>query len=100
MDFVLGEDSSCYPGRVEVVRTKGFSPLKNAPGTGADAPEMSRGNLLAQHRRFLEASDATVREDIEIELLLLMLYAGEGLSEYHRSSECERKGSPLFERPQ
>ena len=65
---------------LEVARVEEFSPLKNAPGTGADDPETSRRDLLAQHRRFLEASGATVREGVEIELSPLVSYAGEGLA--------------------
>ncbi|KAH9958899.1 nucleotide-diphospho-sugar transferase, partial [Lactifluus volemus] len=65
---------------LEVARTDEFSPLKNAPGTGSDDPETSRRDLLAQHRRFLEAAGATVREGVEIELSPLVTYSGEGLA--------------------
>lgn len=64
---------------LEVARNEEFSPLKNAPGTGSDDPETSRRDLLAQHRRFLEAAGATVAEGVEIELSPLVSYAGEGL---------------------
>ncbi|KAH9932039.1 nucleotide-diphospho-sugar transferase [Epithele typhae] len=64
---------------LEVPRAEEFSPLKNAPGTGADDPQTSRRDLLAQHRRFLEAAGATVGEGVEIELSPLVTYAGEGL---------------------
>ena len=64
---------------LEVARNEEFSPLKNAPGTGSDDPETSRRDLLAQHRRFLEAAGATVEEGVEIELSPLVTYAGEGL---------------------
>ena len=64
---------------LEVARADEFSPLKNAPGTGADDPETSRRDLLAQHRRYLEAAGATVKEGVEIELSPLVTYAGEGL---------------------
>ncbi|KAI0714899.1 nucleotide-diphospho-sugar transferase [Earliella scabrosa] len=64
---------------LEVARAEEFSPLKNAPGTGSDDPETSRRDLLAQHRRFLEAAGATVEEGVEIELSPLVTYAGEGL---------------------
>ena len=64
---------------LEVARSEEFSPLKNAPGTGSDDPETSRRDLLAQHKRFLEAAGATVAEGVEIELSPLVSYAGEGL---------------------
>lgn len=64
---------------LEVARADEFSPLKNAPGTGADDPGTSRRDLLAQHRRFLESAGATVQEGVEIELSPLVTYAGEGL---------------------
>ncbi|KAH9849229.1 nucleotide-diphospho-sugar transferase [Lenzites betulinus] len=64
---------------LEVARADEFSPLKNAPGTGADDPDTSRRDLLAQHRRYLEAAGATVLDGVEIELSPLVTYAGEGL---------------------
>jgi len=64
---------------LEVDRYEEFSPLKNAPGTGSDDPQTSRRDLLAQHKRFLEAAGATVAEGVEIEISPLVSYAGEGL---------------------
>jgi UDP-N-acetylglucosamine/UDP-N-acetylgalactosamine diphosphorylase len=64
---------------LEVARAEEFSPLKNAPNTGSDDPQTSRRDLLAQHRRFLEAAGAKVQEGVEIELSPLVSYAGEGL---------------------
>jgi len=64
---------------LEVARNEEFSPLKNAPGTGADDAETSRRDLLAQHRRFLERAGATVKEGVEIEISPRVSYAGEGL---------------------
>ncbi|KAI0033972.1 nucleotide-diphospho-sugar transferase [Vararia minispora EC-137] len=64
---------------LEVARKEEFSPLKNAPGTGTDDPETSRRDLLAQHRRFLEAAGARVADGVEIEISPLVSYAGEGL---------------------
>ncbi|OJT08992.1 UDP-N-acetylhexosamine pyrophosphorylase [Trametes pubescens] len=64
---------------LEVARADEFSPLKNAPGTGSDDPDTSRRDLLAQHRRYLEAAGAKVLEGVEIELSPLVTYAGEGL---------------------
>ncbi|KAJ8593225.1 nucleotide-diphospho-sugar transferase [Rhizopogon salebrosus TDB-379] len=64
---------------LEVARNEEFSPLKNAPGTGADDPDTSRRDLLAQHKRFLERAGAQVKDGVEIELSPLVSYAGEGL---------------------
>jgi UDP-N-acetylglucosamine/UDP-N-acetylgalactosamine diphosphorylase len=36
--------------------------------------------LLAQHRRFLEASGATMREGVEIDPSPLVMYTDEGLA--------------------
>jgi UDP-N-acetylglucosamine/UDP-N-acetylgalactosamine diphosphorylase len=64
---------------LEVERREEFSPLKNAPGTGSDDPDTSRHDLLAQHQRFLENADATVKPGVTIELSPLVTYDGEGL---------------------
>ncbi|KAF9531918.1 UDP-N-acetylglucosamine diphosphorylase [Crepidotus variabilis] len=64
---------------LEVERREEFSPLKNAPGTGSDDPETSRRDLLAQHKRFLEAAGAQLKDGVEIEISPLVSYAGEGL---------------------
>jgi UDP-N-acetylglucosamine/UDP-N-acetylgalactosamine diphosphorylase len=64
---------------LEVVRNEEFSPLKNGSGTADSNPETSRSDLLAQHKRFLEAAGATVKEGVEIEISPLVSYAGEGL---------------------
>jgi len=64
---------------LEVERQEEFSPLKNAPGTGADDPDTSRRDLLAQNKRFLEKAGAKVKEGVEIEISPLVSYSGEGL---------------------
>lgn len=64
---------------LEVERKEEFSPLKNAPGTGADDPGTSRADLLSQHKRFLERAGATVKDGVGIEISPLVSYAGEGL---------------------
>ncbi|EKM61610.1 uncharacterized protein PHACADRAFT_248306 [Phanerochaete carnosa HHB-10118-sp] len=64
---------------LEVARNEEFSPLKNAPGTGSDDPGTSRRDLLAQHRRFLEAAGAKLADGVEIEVSPRVSYAGEGL---------------------
>ncbi|EPQ60445.1 nucleotide-diphospho-sugar transferase [Gloeophyllum trabeum ATCC 11539] len=77
---------------LEVARDEEFSPLKNAPGTGADDPDTSRRDLLAQHRRFLERAGAKVKEGVEIEISPLVSYAGEGL-ESVKGKTFTRSGS-------
>lgn len=64
---------------LEVAREDEFSPLKNAPGTGTDDPDTSRRDLLAQHKRWLEAAGAKVSDGVEIEISPLVTYGGEGL---------------------
>ncbi|KAI8145172.1 nucleotide-diphospho-sugar transferase [Fennellomyces sp. T-0311] len=71
---------------LDVDRKDEFSPLKNAPGTGADCPETSRRDIIAQHIRFIEAAggkvvgaDADDAEKIQFELSPWVSYAGEGL---------------------
>ncbi|OBZ91181.1 UDP-N-acetylhexosamine pyrophosphorylase [Choanephora cucurbitarum] len=74
---------------LEVDRKDDFSPLKNAPGSGADCPETSRRDIVAQHVRFIEAAGGKVVgehegdfEKLEFELSSWVSYAGEGLVEY------------------
>jgi UDP-N-acetylglucosamine/UDP-N-acetylgalactosamine diphosphorylase len=64
---------------LEVDRKEDFSPLKNAPGTGADDPETSRRDLLARQKAFLQAAGAKVADGVEIEVSPLLSYDGEGL---------------------
>lgn len=65
---------------LEVARETDFSPLKNAPGTGADDPDTSRRDLLADQRRWLRNAGAIVQDDsVEVEISPLVSYAGEGL---------------------
>jgi UDP-N-acetylglucosamine/UDP-N-acetylgalactosamine diphosphorylase len=63
----------------EVPREQEFSPLKNAPHTGADDPQTSRRDLLREQRRWLEEAGARVTEGAEVEVSPLVSYAGEGL---------------------
>lgn len=76
---------------LEVDRKDEFSPLKNAPGAGADCPETSRRDIVAQHVRFIEAAGGKVVgeheddfEKLDFELSSWVSYAGEGLSEIVR----------------
>jgi UDP-N-acetylglucosamine/UDP-N-acetylgalactosamine diphosphorylase len=74
---------------LEVDRKDEFSPLKNAPGAGADCPETSRRDIVAQHVRFIEAAGGKVvgehQDDYELlqfELSPWVSYTGEGLADY------------------
>lgn len=72
----------------EVDRREEFSPLKNAPGSGADCPETSRRDILQQHLRFIEKAGGKVvvgDDDKQVdgvptfEISPLVTYYGEGL---------------------
>ncbi|KAI8351923.1 nucleotide-diphospho-sugar transferase [Mortierella sp. GBAus27b] len=74
----------------EVDRREEFSPLKNAPGSGADCPETSRSDILSQHYRFIENAGGKIvigEEDPKddgvatLEISPLVSYSGEGLRE-------------------
>ncbi|KAI9311429.1 nucleotide-diphospho-sugar transferase [Dichotomocladium elegans] len=73
---------------LECYRKDEFSPLKNAPGSGADCPETSRRDIISQHVRFIEAAGGKVEgedsddfEKFQFEISPWVSYAGEGLSE-------------------
>jgi UDP-N-acetylglucosamine/UDP-N-acetylgalactosamine diphosphorylase len=53
---------------VEIDPQEGFGPLKNASGAAADTPEMVRGMICAQHRRWLQEAGATVGNDTLVEI--------------------------------
>lgn len=71
----------------EVDRKEEFSPLKNAPGTGADDPGTSKKDIINQHIRFVEGAGGKVlpgekeanTEITTFEISPLVTYSGEGL---------------------
>lgn len=65
---------------LEAARETDFSPLKNASGTGADDPETSRRDLLAEQTRWLVEAGVTLASGVQVEVSPLVSYAGEGLN--------------------
>ncbi|CAB4422959.1 unnamed protein product [Rhizophagus irregularis] len=71
---------------LEVDRKEEFSPLKNAPGTGADDPDTSRRDIINQQVRFVENAggkivpgDGESFDNLNFEISPLVSYAGEKL---------------------
>ena len=73
---------------LEVERCEEFSPLKNAPGAGADCPETSRRDIVSQHVRFIENAGGKVEgasadnTNLQFEISPLVSYAGENLQHH------------------
>jgi UDP-N-acetylglucosamine/UDP-N-acetylgalactosamine diphosphorylase len=76
---------------LENARAECFSPLKNKAGTGADDPETSRRDLLAQQERWILAAGADLQGH-ELELAPCISLAGEGL-ESIRGKTAIRSGA-------
>ncbi|GMM43965.1 UDP-N-acetylglucosamine diphosphorylase [Pichia kluyveri] len=66
-------------GCLEVAREDEFSPLKNAPGSPSDSPEMCRMNCLKRSTKWIIANGGEVKEGALIEVSPLTSYSGEGL---------------------
>nr|CAD7194364.1 unnamed protein product [Timema douglasi] len=62
----------------EVERSVGFSPLKNSDSAGKECPATARSDLMALHRRYIEAAGATIvdSKDFICEISPLLSYAG------------------------
>ncbi|KAK8799565.1 hypothetical protein WA158_006114 [Blastocystis sp. Blastoise] len=65
--------SAIIKGRCE------FTPIKNAPGSKVDTPEIARDILLTSERNWLKAAGAIVQEDGIYEVSPLVSFKGEGL---------------------
>jgi UDP-N-acetylglucosamine/UDP-N-acetylgalactosamine diphosphorylase len=53
---------------VEVDAAEHFAPVKNAPGEPRDTPESVQAQMIALHRRWLEAAGAKVARDAVVEI--------------------------------
>jgi UDP-N-acetylglucosamine/UDP-N-acetylgalactosamine diphosphorylase len=53
---------------VEVDPSEHFAPLKNAPGSKEDTPEMVKARLVALHTRWLRQAGAEVAEGADVEI--------------------------------
>jgi UDP-N-acetylglucosamine/UDP-N-acetylgalactosamine diphosphorylase len=72
--------------RLQVARDEEFSPVKNAPGSSSDSPDTARAQVLALHKRWVEAAGGRVVEQEGkgaqgVEISPLLSYGGEGLAE-------------------
>ncbi|CAO3595753.1 unnamed protein product [Absidia cylindrospora] len=71
---------------LEVDRKEEFSPLKNAPGSGADCPETSRRDIIAQQARFIINAGGHIVGDlddpaVQFEVSPWVSYGGEGIQD-------------------
>ena len=64
---------------MEVQREDEFSPLKNASGTGQDDPETSRGDIMQQGQRWVEAAGGIIVQDGGVEVSPLFSYVSSSL---------------------
>jgi UDP-N-acetylglucosamine/UDP-N-acetylgalactosamine diphosphorylase len=53
---------------VEIDPAEHFAPLKNAPGSKEDSPEMVKARLVALHARWLREAGAEVAEGVDVEI--------------------------------
>ena len=66
---------------VEAARSDVFSPLKNAPGASEATLEHVRQEMVALHRKWLEAAGANVADDAKVEISGLWALDAEQLRE-------------------
>jgi UDP-N-acetylglucosamine/UDP-N-acetylgalactosamine diphosphorylase len=53
---------------VEIDPAEHFAPLKNAPGSKEDSPEMVKARLVALHARWLRQAGAEVADGVDVEI--------------------------------
>jgi UDP-N-acetylglucosamine/UDP-N-acetylgalactosamine diphosphorylase len=78
---------------IEAARSDVFGPLKNAPGAADSTIDHVHQDIVAQHRRWLEAAGATVAEDVQVEISGLYALDAEQLSEKSLPNEKMTKDS-------
>jgi UDP-N-acetylglucosamine/UDP-N-acetylgalactosamine diphosphorylase len=66
---------------VEVDSPNHFSPLKNAPGSAADSPEIVKRDISAMHTVWLRQAGAIVNENVPIEISPLFADSPEAVAE-------------------
>lgn len=70
-------------GCLEVAREDEFSPLKNAPGSASDSPDICKLNCLKRSTKWIRNNGGILKDsNALIEVSPLISYAGEGLEKY------------------
>lgn len=72
---------------VEYHEEECLAPLKNASGVAVDTPEYVRAMLLAQHRRWLVAAGAIVKDGVDVEISPLYALDAAQVAEHVKSEQ-------------